>query len=602
MRVAVIGAGPSGLVALKCLLSAHKFHRTEPIEARLFEAKDSIAGTFRYRVYEDAEVPCHLLFFPFYQPFVPKNHCLESTDILKLVSSKYLTTFSDFRCLKDDPDFLPTSSYCAYLEAYSTHFGLWSHINLSTPVKHVRRRAPNTHVITYSKNGSDYEWECDAVAICSGLHVDPYIPSVEGIENVPLVIHSSQFKGRKDFGEGKHVMVLGAGETAMDVSHLAVTSSTKCVTMCHRDGFLYAAKVRCKNPEVVVANEKQVVPRPIINGHLYSSLEEQRNIPTDTTIMSLFDTAYVHPILQKSSLLWDYYDFFVKRVFQLISGTKHGCDQWVGGISDERFHVSRVFLCKSGKAIPYISAPYRKQSYLNRLRAKYINVPIPDTGGRTIDLAPWPKLINSNGIVEFRENGRPEAERMRSIVCKPDMIIFATGYSQNFPFLDSSYGTPDQADRRGIWKTGDETVGFIGFVRPSIGAIPPLSELQAQLWTLSLLKLLPADPPRDIDYKLKMPSGRRAYEIFGVDHESYAYQLALDMGSAPSFTEVLGFGFKVAFTWAFGSNFNTKFRLVGPWKWDGASEIMRTELWDVVKKSGGWFCEFPSLDLKWMVN
>jgi dimethylaniline monooxygenase (N-oxide forming) len=71
------------------------------------------------------------------------------------------------------------------------------------------------------------------------------------------------------------------------------------------------------------------------------SPSSQQNIPTDTTVMSLFDTAYVHPILQKSSLIWNYYDFFVKRIFQLISGTMHGHDQWAGGISDDRYHISR---------------------------------------------------------------------------------------------------------------------------------------------------------------------------------------------------------------------------------------------------------------------
>ena len=57
MRVAVIGGGPSGLVTLKYLTTAHEFFPgLEPIEAKLFEAEDSIGGTFKYRAYEDAEV------------------------------------------------------------------------------------------------------------------------------------------------------------------------------------------------------------------------------------------------------------------------------------------------------------------------------------------------------------------------------------------------------------------------------------------------------------------------------------------------------------------------------------------------------------------
>jgi hypothetical protein len=61
MRVAVIGGGPSGLVTLKYLVTAHEFFPgIKPIEARLFEADDSIGGTFKHRAYEDAEVCSHI--------------------------------------------------------------------------------------------------------------------------------------------------------------------------------------------------------------------------------------------------------------------------------------------------------------------------------------------------------------------------------------------------------------------------------------------------------------------------------------------------------------------------------------------------------------
>jgi dimethylaniline monooxygenase (N-oxide forming) len=286
------------------------------------------------------------------------------------------------------------------------------------------------------------------------------------------------------------------------------------------------------------------------------------------------------------------YDMWAKNIFWLISGTSDGLDQWVGGISKERFHLSSIFLCKSGKAMPYINAPYRNPSFLSRVRAFLINVPIQETGDRVIDLAPWPKSISQDGVVKFEHSNRPEGVRMRDKIVKPDVLVFCTGYSQSFPFLDNSYPVPLQADRRGIYKSSDPSVGFIGFVRPGMGAIPALSELQAQHWTLSLLDLICSTPPRDIDYKLHMHPGRREYESYGVDHDAYAYQLALDMGSAPSFTQVAGFGFKTAFTWAMGPNFNTKFRLIGPWKWEGANEVMRGELWGVVKESGGWFCKF----------
>lgn len=56
MRVAVIGAGPSGLVTLKYLKTAHQFFPVKPIDAMLFESEDAVGGTFAHRTYEDAEV------------------------------------------------------------------------------------------------------------------------------------------------------------------------------------------------------------------------------------------------------------------------------------------------------------------------------------------------------------------------------------------------------------------------------------------------------------------------------------------------------------------------------------------------------------------
>jgi dimethylaniline monooxygenase (N-oxide forming) len=161
----------------------------------------------------------------------------------QLVSSRQLTTFSDYRYTPDSPDFLSTTEYCTYLEGYVKHFQLQDYIHLSTVVTKVRPNIVSGHIIEYIKDGQTLEYACEAVAICSGLHVTPNIPVIEGIGNVPKVIHSSEFKERKDFGVDKHVMIVGSGETGMDIAYLAITSQTRTVTLCHRDGFLCAPKV-----------------------------------------------------------------------------------------------------------------------------------------------------------------------------------------------------------------------------------------------------------------------------------------------------------------------------------------------------------------------
>lgn len=109
MRVAIIGGGPSGLVTLKYLKTAHKFFPDEKhasIEVMLFEAENNIGGTFRHRAYEDAEVSvrpqCGLLDLA----FGLRNFDALTLTQQQLVSSRQLTTFSDFRYPADAPDFL----------------------------------------------------------------------------------------------------------------------------------------------------------------------------------------------------------------------------------------------------------------------------------------------------------------------------------------------------------------------------------------------------------------------------------------------------------------------------------------------------------------
>ncbi|KAM0417049.1 hypothetical protein ACHAPT_012955 [Fusarium lateritium] len=495
MKVAVVGGGPAGLATLKFLAYAHEYFPIPPIEVRLFESEPDIGGTFSYRVYEDAE----------------------------LVSSKYLTAFSDFRLPEDAPDFVTPDVYVKYLKAYATAFELWSMIECHTQVDQVRRGANEVgHVVSLRCKGTGKltEWACNAVAVCTGLNVNPLIPDIKGIERVPSVLHSSQLKTRAQFGEDTNVYIMGAGETGMDLAYLAVTSKAK-----------------------------SIIPIPQVMGHSKADPSGHPNKPVDTSVASLFDTAYVHPKLQKSQLLWTYYDRWIKKMHWLISGTEEGPDQWVGQMSADRKYMDSILLCKSDKALPYMNVGKRSNSWVNRMRTRFMNVPIRDNQGKKIEVVTWPKSIDENGLVVLDKLQTDSVLPDHQL--KPDVMVFATGYTRGFPFLSSDYPCVSQTNVRGVYKDGDVTLGYIGFVRPAIGAIPPLAELQAQFWVLRLLQdWFPKEVhrqiesnalvPYDLDYQLH-PRG--SYSFFetkrAVDHESYAYQLALDMGSAPTATYML---------------------------------------------------------------
>jgi dimethylaniline monooxygenase (N-oxide forming) len=268
-----------------------------------------------------------------------------------------------------------------------------------------------------------------------------------------------------------------------------------------------------------------------------------------------------------------------------------------------------VFFNKSPKVAPYINNPWkpkRPQTLLQQIRSVIIQTPTCNTGGRHVDLAPWPKLIGKDRLVTFRDNGRPEYLRIKDETIQPDVVVFCTGYTRQFPFLA---GTGFEPNVRDIWNSNDPSVGFIGFVRPSLGAIPPLAELQAQLWVLNLVapdRIGKLDPDDEPHYRLV--TSKEARIRYGIDHESYAYQLALDMGSAPSFCEVLRLGrlgpryqiWRLPMVWALGANFNAKFRLRGPWKWDGATNVLTQELWETVTRRPIFFGNSFLFDSTWV--
>lgn len=323
------------------------------------------------------------------------------------------------------------------------------------------------------------------VAVCTGLNHTPYLPVIPGLisdyesdkyvgtivkkgasGHYTRIIHSVDYKAPGPVKNNQTVLILGVGETAMDIGALEVTSfdsrtsSNKRVIMCHRDGFTFQPKI---------------VPVPFRAGGKSGGPDPRNpNKPIDCTPASLFDTAYVPPVIQRGPWLWGVYDFFIKNMAWMISGTTAGFDQWIGGIDSKRFHADAVIFCKSAKAIPYISEQYRSKSLLNKLRTWLINMPIQPTGGRNIEMAPWPEYFDEHGVVHFRKNDRPEFKKMEmENDIKPNLVIYATGYKRSFPFLSpDKYPSVDEATTRGIYRDIEDGIAFIGFVRPALGKLP----------------------------------------------------------------------------------------------------------------------------------
>ena len=211
MKVLCIGAGPSGLVTAKILLEADPTH-----EVIIVEKDATLGGTFHNKSYEDG----------------------------RLVSSKYLTMFSDFRRPHAE-DHMTVKDYVKYLHEYTDHHGLRDRIKFETEVVELQQHAADggggyTVELRDLAGGGDATTRVafDAVAVCSGLHNYPRIPVFPGQEHFRgRILHSSEYKESKIF-EGKRVLILGTGETSFDIGYAAASHGASAVTMATRHGFV----------------------------------------------------------------------------------------------------------------------------------------------------------------------------------------------------------------------------------------------------------------------------------------------------------------------------------------------------------------------------
>uniref|UniRef100_A0A8C3TXT2 Flavin-containing monooxygenase n=1 Tax=Catharus ustulatus TaxID=91951 RepID=A0A8C3TXT2_CATUS len=153
-----------------------------------------------------------------------------------------------------------------------------------------------------------------------------------------------------------------------------------------------------------------------------------------------------------------------------------------------------------------------------------------------------------------------------------DAVVFATGYSFSFPFLEGCVKVVE--NQISLYKfvfppdLEKPTLAFIGLIQP-LGAIMPISELQSR-WATRVFK---------------GKSGKPALwrHTIQVDYIPYMDELACQLGVKPSLLTLFLTDPKLALEVAFGPCTPYQYRLQGPGAWAGARDAILTQQQRILK-------------------
>ena len=206
LKIAIIGAGPSGITALKNLV-------TNGFNVTCFEMNDQIGGNW---VYKDK---------------TGHSSVFKTTHI---ISSKKFSEYTDFPMPDDYPDYPSGAELLAYFNSYVDTFNLKQYIRFNTKVK---KAIPlnNKWKLFYEDSSKDFDY----LIIANGHHWSPRIPKFEGNFSGELM-HSHQFKNNEYF-KNKSVLVVGGGNSACDIA-VEVSRVAKKTSISMRRGYHFIPK------------------------------------------------------------------------------------------------------------------------------------------------------------------------------------------------------------------------------------------------------------------------------------------------------------------------------------------------------------------------
>ena len=247
-QVAVIGAGPGGLVTARWLLS-------QGFEPVIFEATDRIGGEWS---------------------LTPGISGI--WEGMRTNTSRVTTAFSDL----DQPEGLATfpsnADVLAYLHRFADMFSLEPRFR--TTVNEIRRARPGSseggYVLTFTgPDGKTQEQTFERVVISSGRYNNPMLPEVPGLDSFTGAggaSHTFDYRNFQDV-QGMRIVVGGGAVSALEVAPDLAMRGAKVILSQRRQRYVLPKLITGRPSDHLVytrfaAMRQEVVPPEVVNRGL----------------------------------------------------------------------------------------------------------------------------------------------------------------------------------------------------------------------------------------------------------------------------------------------------------------------------------------------
>ncbi|XP_033115672.1 dimethylaniline monooxygenase [N-oxide-forming] 5-like isoform X2 [Anneissia japonica] len=282
-RIAILGAGASGLTAAKCCLD-------EGLVPVCFEKSDVIGGLWNCR-----------------------ENCKGQGGVFRStvsIMNKEMMCYSDFPIPEEYPNFMHNKYVQKYLELYANQFDVIRHIRFRHQVQRIEQCADFQQTgqwkvkYTHCDTGVTSTDVFHGVMVCNGHHSVPHFPDFPGQSTFSgRILHTHDYVDFHGF-EHKKVVIVGVGNSGCDAAVEISQHAEQVILSTRRGTWIVNREADSGVPSDIknITRFNSMFPLPVVNIMTQRQLNKKGNYANSHGLQPEHNFLSQHPTVNDTLL------------------------------------------------------------------------------------------------------------------------------------------------------------------------------------------------------------------------------------------------------------------------------------------------------------